>query len=41
MPGFKAMIRCVYSGNQAAITSLKDVDLLFELYRLADKLVPR
>ena len=35
--GFEAMIKFIYSGDQKIITSIQDLDLLFEIYRLADK----
>ena len=37
MLGFEAMIKFIYSGDQNIITSIQDLDLLFEIYRLADK----
>jgi hypothetical protein len=35
--GFETMIRFIYSGNQTAITNITNLDLLFEICRLADK----
>ncbi len=31
------MIRFIYSGNETAITNITNLDLLFEICRLADK----
>ena len=35
--GFEAMIKYIYSGDQKIITSIQDLDLLFDLFKLADK----
>ena len=37
--GFEAMIKYIYSGNQKIITSIQDLDLLFDLFKLADKVM--
>jgi hypothetical protein len=31
------MIRYMYSGDQNIVTTIKELDLLFELFRLADQ----
>jgi len=31
------MVRFIYSGEETIITSLQNLDLLFEIFRLADK----
>jgi hypothetical protein len=33
------MVRFIYSGEETIITSLRDLDLLFEIFRLADKVI--
>ena len=33
------MIHFMFSGNEKTVSSIKDLDLLFELYRLADKVM--
>ena len=35
--GFDSMIKFIYSGDQKIITTIQDLDLLFEIYRLTDK----
>ena len=36
---FESMIHFMFSGNEKTVSSIKDLDLLFELYRLADKVM--
>ena len=35
--GLETMIRFAYSGDETIVSSIEDLDLLFELYCLADK----
>ena len=37
LKGFDTMVRFIYSGEETIITSLQNLDLLFEIFRLADK----
>ena len=37
--GFEAMIKFIYSEDQKIITSIQDLDLLFDLFKLADKVM--
>ncbi len=37
MPVFDAMIRYIYSGNDQTVAGIRDLDQLFRLYILADK----
>ena len=37
--GFEAMIKYIYSGDEKIITSIQDLDLLFDLFKLADKVM--
>jgi hypothetical protein len=36
-PGFKTMLSYIYSGKTSVIEEINDLDLLFQLYILADK----
>ena len=36
-PGFKTMVQFMFSGKETIVTSIQDLDLLFEIFRLADK----
>ena len=36
-PGFNALINFMYADKETTVKNIKDLDLLFELYRLADK----
>ena len=33
------MIKYIYSGDEKIITSIQDLDLLFDLFKLADKVM--
>jgi hypothetical protein len=35
--GFDILLRCLYDGNKAVVEDIDDLDQLFELYKLADK----
>ena len=35
--GFDSMIQFIYSGDQKIITTIQDLDQLFEIYHIADK----
>ena len=35
--GFSTMIRFMYSGDESIVSSINDLDLLFEIFRLLDK----
>ncbi len=35
-PAFEKMIRYIYSGDQTIVTTVQELDVLFELFRLAD-----
>jgi hypothetical protein len=35
--GFRSMLQFIYSGNKDFISNSKNIDLLFELFHLADK----
>jgi hypothetical protein len=35
--GFDAVMQYIYSGDETVVISLGDLDLLFEVFRLADK----
>ena len=37
MTGFEALIRFIYTGDEKVVAVIKDLDLLFEIYHLADK----
>jgi hypothetical protein len=37
LQGFQAVVSYIYSGDGTIISSLQDLDLLFEIYLLADK----
>ena len=36
-PGFKTMVQFMFSGKETIVTSIQDLELLFEIFRLADK----
>ncbi len=35
-PPFEKMIRYIYSGDETIVTTVQELDILFELFRLAD-----
>jgi hypothetical protein len=35
--GFETMIRFIYSAQESLVTDIVDLELLFEVYRLADQ----
>jgi hypothetical protein len=37
LQGFQTVVSYIYSGDETIISSLQDLDLLFEIYLLADK----
>ena len=37
--GFVSLIRYIHSDKETIITTIQDLDLLFQIYRLADKVV--
>ena len=34
---FKILVDFMYTGNGAAVSDIKDLDLLFEIHQMADK----
>ncbi len=36
-PEFEKMVRYIYSGDRAVVSGVKELDQLFEMYRLADQ----